>query len=584
MISKGIRLSSIQKGRWIMVNTRYFKKWIFIIFVFFLSVTLLLARTVKTPGEETNFTRYSQHEEISRFLSRLDQLSKELEIRIIGQTLEARDYPSKDLYLCIVTEEGADCPQKLSLEKPSFLIVASQHGNEQSAKEAVLWMIRDLAVGEMKPLLKKVNFLVIPQANPYGNWHDQRQNEQDLDLNRDHVKLESPEVMAIHRVFRSWMPEVTLDIHEKGDDFYRVSIGCVSNINIHPWLQKFSQNTILSEIEEKLKKKNITFHEYLVTQRMGIDSSAGVRYRAEDLGERQTMKRYSTTDLNDGRNSLGIYETLSFIQEGASRHDVETLRERTRWQYFGARFLAESIAEHGAEIVSMVRGLREDLVERARAFSPEDLVHLRMEYARSEKEPELTIERFERSESPVRGILKVDKKAGEPLFLADFEPYPYPSTLKVVEEVEENWFPLVEPALSVPRPLGYIIPAKHQDVVETLLRHGLEVDIFTKDTFLEVEIYQVGNIVPAEYDYLPPQEIEGERKSLQAIVKREDFYVSCAQAGASLIPCLLEPESQYGLVRYQMFDLVPKAGDIFSFFRYTGKKDLPIISYKKWKR
>ncbi|GAI26745.1 unnamed protein product, partial [marine sediment metagenome] len=32
-----------------------------------------------------------------------------------------------------------------------------------------------------------------------------------------------------------------------------------------------------------------------------------------------------------------------------------------------------------------------------------------------------------------------------------------------------NWFPDVEPTLSVPRPLGYIIPAKHLDVVETLL-------------------------------------------------------------------------------------------------------------------
>ncbi len=567
-----------------MANTGCFKKWVCIIFVFSFSVTLLLAKAVKTPAEEANFTRYTQYEEVSRFLSRLDQLSEELEIQIIGQTLEVRDYPSKDLYLCIVTEEGADCPQKLNLEKPSFLIVASQHGNEQSAKEAALWLIRDLAVGEMKSLLKKVNFLVIPQANPYGNWHDQRRNEQDLDLNRDHVKLESPEVMAIHHIFRAWMPEVTLDVHEKGDDFYRVSIGCVSNVNIRPWLQKFSRDTILTEIEKKLRKKNITFHEYLVTQRMGIDSSAGVSYRAEDLGERQTMKRYSTTDINDGRNSLGIYETLSFIQEGASRHDVETLRERTGWQYFGMRFLAESVANHGAEIISMVRSFREDLVERARALSLEDLIHLRMEYARSEAEPELTIERFERSESPVRGILKVDKKAGEPLTLADFEPYPYPSTLKVVKEIEKNWFPNVEPALSVPRPLGYIIPAKHQDVVETLLRHGLEVDMFTKDTPLEVEVWQVGNVVPAEYDYLPPQEIKVERKGLQTIVKRKDFYVSCAQPGANLIPCLLEPESQYGLIRYWKFELVPEAEDIFSFFRYTGKKDLPIIPYKKWKR
>jgi hypothetical protein len=207
-----------------------------------------------------------------------------------------------------------------------------------------------------------------------------------------------------------------------------------------------------------------------------------------------------------------------------------------------------------------------------------------MKYGRSEREPELKIERYESSESPIRGILKVDKKAGEPLTRADFEPYPYPSTSKVVKEIEKNWFPNVEPAFSVSRPLGYIIPAKHQDVAETLLRHGLEVDIFTKDTTLEVEVYRVGTVTPAEYDYLPPQEIEVEKESLQTIIKREDFYVSCVQAGANLIPCLLEPESQYGLIRYWKFELVPEVGDIFSFFRYTGKKPLPVISYKKWKR
>jgi len=68
--------------------------------------------------------------------------------------------------------------------------------------------------------------------------------------------------------------------------------------------------------------------------------------------------RYSTADLNDGRNSLGIYETLSFIQEGASRHDLETLEARTNWQYQGIRALAEIVADRPGEIISLVRGLR----------------------------------------------------------------------------------------------------------------------------------------------------------------------------------------------------------------------------------
>ncbi len=557
-----------------------------ILLIFLISVFPFIshAETAKTPAEKTGYSRYSQQEEITRFLSRVDQLSKEMTVQIIGQTRETEDYPSKDLYLCILNEEGADSPQHLNRQKPTLLLVASMHGNEQSAKEAALWLIRDLALGKLKTLLEKLNVLVIPQANPYGNWHDQRRNEQDLDLNRDHVKLEAPEVEAIHHVFRTWMPEVTMDVHEKGDDFYRVSIGCVSNTNIHPSLQEFSRHTIIAEVEKELKKKRITFHEYLITQPMGIDSSAGVRYREEELKERETMKRYSTTDLNDGRNSLGIYESLSFIQEVASRHDIETLKERTGWQYYGILFFAESIARHGEEIISLVGDLRGKLLEKAKVFSDEDLVHLRMKYAREKNEPELAIKKFERVETRIRGILRVDKKAGDLLASTDVSPYPYPSEYKVVKEVVRNWFPNVEPTVSVFRPLGYIIPSEHQDVAETLLHHDIKVQMFSIDMPLEIESYRVNEIVPASYDYLPPQKIDVEKKKLQAIIKRGDFYVSCAQPGANLIPSLLEPQSQYGFIRYWKFDLVPEPGDFFPFYRFVGTKKLPLIPYKNWKR
>jgi hypothetical protein len=555
-----------------------------LVFFSLFSSSFSMAVTVKTPAEEANYNEYSQHEAITEFLSHVSHLSEKMNVQIIGQTRERRDYPSKDLYVCIISEEGADSPHKLNRKKPTFLLVAAQHGGEQSAKEAALWLIRDLATGKLKSLVKKVNFLVIPQANPYGSWFDQRRNEQDLDLNRDHVKLEAPEVEAIHHVFRTWMPEVTMDVHEKGDDFYRVSIGCVSNANIHKSLQEFSRSKILAEVWKKLDKKGITHHEYLITQRMGIDSSAGVQYRQEDLEKRETMKRYSTTDLNDGRNSLGIYETLSFIQEGASRHDLKTLKERTNYQYHGIRYFAESIAEHGEEIISLVNGLRKELLLRANVFTEGDLVHLRMKYAKDEKDPELAIQKFERTEVPVRGILKVDKKAGDPLVRDEIAPYPYRSDYKIAKEVVTNWFPNVEPTLSVPRPLGYIVPAKYMDVVETLLGHDLKVEMFTKDIHLEIESYQTKEILPATLDYLPPQKIEVQKKKMLTIIKRGDFYVSCAQRGANLVPCLLEPQSQYGFIRYWKFKLVPEVGDIFPFYRFVGRKKLPLIPYKNWGR
>jgi len=552
------------------------------VMILLLGFTRLHAQVLKTPAEESRYTRYSQHEDMARFLSALDFLSPEAVVLVIGKTRQVREFDAKDLFLVIISEEGAGSPDRLNRAKPTIFLTASQHGNEQSAKEAALWIIRDIAVGELKPLLKKANFLLIPQSNPYGNQFDRRQNEQDLDLNRDHVKLESEEVRAIHRVFRQWTPEVTMDVHEKGDDYYRVSIGCVSNANISARLQEFSREELLAAVERNLEKKRISFHEYLVSQEIGLDSSAGVRYRPEELAGREEMMRYSTSDLNDGRNSLGIYATLSFIQEGASRHDLETLEQRTRWQYFGIRFFAEAVADQGTEILALVGKMRADLMARARGYAEDNLAHLQMGYVRDERQPTLTIKKFVRIESPIRGILKVDKKAGEALTAADVSPYPFPPEQKVVTEVVKNWFPGVAPTVSVPRPLGYMIPAGHQDIVENLLDHGILVESFTRDMPLEVEGYAAGEIIPAKYDYLPPEKIVVEKRAFSIVAKKGDYYVNCAQPGANLIPCLLEPQSQYGLIRYWTFNLVPEAGNIYAIYRVVKPVALPLIPYRNW--
>jgi hypothetical protein len=536
-----------------------------------------------TPAEGTAYREYTQNEAIAAFLSSLAARSPELRIEIVGRTLPTDEYGARDIFLAILSEKPAATPEALDRTKPTVLFTAAQHGNEQSAKEAALWLLRDLAVGDLRPLLKQVNVLIVPQTNPYGNFMNIRPNELDLDMNRDHVKLEAEGVRAIHRVFRAWMPEVTIDVHEKGDDYYRVSIGCVSNVNIGRDLQDFSRRVILAEVEKSLKKKNFTFHEYLVTEDLGVDTSSGAAFGRGQSGPREEMKRFSTTDLNDGRNSLGIFETLSFIQEGASRHDLETLQARTRWQYGGLRAFLESVAGHAAEVLKMVREDRARLLERAAAPAENDAVHLRMKFARDPNEPQLLLKRFERVASPIRGVLKVDKKAGETLSAGDIAPYPEPPTVKVVDDVVKHWFPNVEPTLSVPRPRGYVVRGDRLDIIENLLALGIEVGTFDKSGLVEAEVYEVKDIVPARLDYLAPEKIEVAKKTAPAAVQKGDFYVSCAQPAANLVPCLLEPQSEFGLIRYWKFKLVPEAGGIFPIFRVAGSPAVPVTPYKPWR-
>jgi len=538
---------------------------------------------LKTPAEESGYLQYSQNEAIAAFLSVLKSRATGVAVSVVGRTLPTDAYGARDIFLVVLSDNGAATPAALDRTKPTVLFTAAQHGNEQSAKEAVLWIVRDLAAGDLKPLLTKVNVLAMPQTNPYGNFMNVRANELDLDMNRDHVKLEAEGVRAIHRVFGSWMPEATIDVHEKGDDYYRVSIGCVSNVNIGRDLQDFSRGVLLAEVEKSLKNKNVAFHEYLVTEDLGVDTSSGAAYARGNAGPREEMKRFSTTDLNDGRNSLGVFETLSFIQESASRHDLETLKARTTWQYQGLRAFLEAVAGHAPEVLKMVRGDRARLLERAAARDGADLVHMRMKFARDPKEPQLFLKTFETVESPIRGVLKVDKKAGETLTAADIAPYGAPSNLKIVDEAVKNWFPSVEPTLSVTRPRGYIVRGDRLDIIETLLALGVEVGTFANAGLVDAEAYEVTAIVPASLDYLAPDRIEVSVRALKVPVKKGDFYVDCVQPAANLVPCLLEPQSEFGLIRYWKFKLVPEAGGVFEVLRFAGKDAPAVVPYKPWR-
>jgi hypothetical protein len=505
------------------------------------------AQTLQTPAEASRYSRYTQHSEVASFLDAASKASKHVKVQAVGRTAEAKDLPAVDLWLAVVTEEGGDAPASLDRRKPTILVLASQHGNEQSGKEAALALVRDLAVGDLAPLLKQINVLVIPQTNPYGNFVNRRPNEQGLDLNRDHVKLESPETRAIHAVFVAWMPEVTLDLHEKGYGYYQVNTGCVTNVNIAAGIREFSRKTIFKETEAAVTASGATWHEYLVTEAMGSQGAAGAPEPADEK-DRPTLTRPSTTDLNDGRNSLGIYETISFIQEGASHHDIETLQERTAYQYAGVKALVQSVARHASQVLDLVKSNRAALLAKAKAPSAHDLVHLRMVHARDPKEPELTIKGFEETAATAQ--------AGS-------------AAPKVVTTVVKNWFPAVQPTVSVPRARGYLLPAAHADVIQTLRAHGIAVRELAADTPMEVEQYVVGEVTPATEDYVAPEKITVTRKTVRITARKGDFYVSGAQAAANLLPNLLEPQAEFGLVRYRAFNLLPEKGATFPFLRVT---------------
>ena len=233
--------------------------------------------------------------------------------------------------------------------KLKLLMYAQQHGNEPSGKEAAIAFARDIATGEFEDFLQNVDLYLIPQINPDGSEMRQRQNASGMDLNRAHLTLSTPEIVALHSVFNEHMPEVTLDIHEYGfassswvragmyKDFGQ-QIDGLTNANMSLKLREYVWERVIPTLKERLAPRNVQLHRYLV------------------VGDPAERFRHSTAALNDGRNSMGIYNSLSFLIEGRNGATVEeNIRERARQQLETMKAFAAFFSENAAEVKGMVK-------------------------------------------------------------------------------------------------------------------------------------------------------------------------------------------------------------------------------------
>ncbi|MBI4394283.1 MAG: hypothetical protein HY556_10905 [Euryarchaeota archaeon] len=103
--------------------------------------------------------------------------------------------------------------------KATIQITGSQHGNEPSGSDAALMLMELFALGagsDVYPILSRVNLVFVPNANPDGRNLDRRGNATGIDINRDHMNLESPEGKILHEVFNRHQPAAILDLHEFG--------------------------------------------------------------------------------------------------------------------------------------------------------------------------------------------------------------------------------------------------------------------------------------------------------------------------------------------------------------------------------
>lgn len=186
-----------------------------------------------TPAEKTGFTATPSNAETRAYIDRLAAASPLIRVETFGRTPQGRD-----MIVVIASKDAA----ALDPAKPVLLVQAGIHPGEIDGKDAGLMLLRDIALHGGDAPLDRVNLLFVPifnvdgheRSSPYNRPNQRgpisqgwRTTAQNINLNRDYMKADAPEMQAMLRLIDRIDPALYLDLHvSDGLDFqYDVTFG-----------------------------------------------------------------------------------------------------------------------------------------------------------------------------------------------------------------------------------------------------------------------------------------------------------------------------------------------------------------------
>jgi hypothetical protein len=438
----------------------------------------------------------------------------------------------RDLSVLILSGEQAFDPETQHSAIPTVLITCCIHPGESAGKDAALMLARDCLFSQAQPsLLDSVRILIIPIFNadgherfgPYNRINQLGPREMGfrvtstrLNLNRDFMKAETPEMRAWIDLFNRWDPDFIFDCHTTdGQDF---QYAAAYYIDTHPEfggeVSAWVRDHFLPPLKKRLEDRNVPIIPYAGL----LDPFKPAKGLLGGIWPPRLSNIYCTV-----RNRPG------FLIEA---HSLKPYSVRVHATY--------DILLTGCRLIREQRDTLKRVIDKTRSQT-----------ARLGQETNQSL--------PLRFKTRMD--TGDSLLFRSFDfkvdtgivsNQPYKVYSKTPVDIPTVYYNTVVPTLSVSAPRGYIVPVQWQTIIDIIQAHGIETQTLSQPVRGEFETYRFHDV------RLPASSYEGHQRpsySVTSVTRYREIpagsvYIPLGHPDARLIMHLLEPQAPDALVKW----------------------------------
>jgi hypothetical protein len=474
-----------------------------------------------TRAERTGFVETSSYADVVAFTRAAADADPRMHYTTFGYTSEGRPLP-----LIVVGDVADGRPETVRASgKTVVYLQGNIHAGEVCGKEALQMLLADMVEGRHSEWLATTVLLVAPIYNADGNERvtltnrgrqhgplggmGQRPNAQGYDLNRDHMKLDSPEARSVARLFNEYDPHVALDLHTTNGTThaYHVTYSTPLHPNTPAAIDDLLRNRLLPHLTDEVRQKY--GWEYYYYGNAGGFGGSEPAWRTFDHRPR----------FNN--NYIGLRNRIALLSEAYS---YATFEDRVMSTLYFVEETLDYVHENAAAVRAIVAAADESVVGETLA--------LRAIPKRSAEPVDILMGEVDEEQHPLTGATILRRR----------------DVSRVETMYEYGTFEASETGV-VPR--GYIVPAELGEIVTRLRAHGLAMEA-ASTTAIEVEAFRVDSVSTAERAFQGhnEQEVFGAYEGRTVTPSEGAFWVSADQPLGRLLFMLLEPRSDDGFANW----------------------------------